>query len=377
MKSRTSDKKIGVFSVLLVCEGQNTERMYFNELEKYLAENFKSIYPNGIKFSIFPYVVEEDKVDEKKQFLSRKVGKRRSLKFESIISDDVEEEYSAAPIRWVRYAQKKAEDSGYNEAWSVFDYDNRDIDLIKQAYNLADKPIGKDDPKVGIAYSSYSFEYWLLLHYELYLKYLGHSECKHSKKREIVNCANQETPKKEDCKGLKCLGGYMRSKGYEVGFYNKSVRSTFPAVEKFIKRAIFHSTFVRSQPANLDKEIWEMRPVTTMDKLIEGLIKFPYKIRWGFEKNRIVAKGNILEWSLGENNYFNLKVSCASRKTVLIAKGEIQLLDLNFEECLAFERIVIQDGERSRELRKNISQSKAIPVYISVIVGREFFISGL
>lgn len=374
MKARSANKKTSVYSVLIVCEGQNTEPKYFAEFAKYLNENFRTEYPNGIEFSIFPYDIDEIEIDKGNQFLVRKVGKRKVLNFESIITDDVEDDYCSAPERWVRYAQKKAENSGFNEVWSVFDYDNRAATLIERAYQLANMPIDEDGGIVKIAYSSYSFEYWLLLHYELCLNYLAYSECKDSD-REIINCSGNKSPKTGDCKGKKCLGGYLRANGYEVGFYNKSTKSTFPAIEKYINKARYNATHVRSQPKNVNKNIWEIMPVTTVDTLIDSLIKYPFSIKWKFESNSIKTSDFILDWSIDKKNILGIHISPLLNKTILISKDDVKLLNIDFEEYLIPEKILIKEDKKYSFKKIDISKLHIKAIYISIKYKNSIYIN--
>lgn len=375
MITRVSRKKNSVYSVLIVCEGQNSERKYFEEFEKYLNENFQAIYPNGIKFIVFPVYPFEETIDDAGQFLTRKTNKRNVYNFESVINEDIEDKYFPAPVRWVRYAQKQAENSGFNLVWSVFDYDNRPLDKIKEAYELADESTDSDDGVVHISFSSYSFEYWLLLHYELCLKYIGHSECR--EKKVNINCGTFKHSNPKDCKGTKCLGGYLRVNGYDVGYYNKSTKSTFPALVDFINKARYHSNYVKSLPANAHKEIWEMKPVTTVDNLIDILINFKYKINWQFDKCRIVAKKFILTWSINDKKILRFDVSPIQKNIVLINRGEIKLMNINFDEYLINERVFI-NGEKGYTSDGYDVHSYENPfVYISVIEGDIIHVSEL
>jgi hypothetical protein len=221
MISREHKLRKGAYSVLIVCEGQNTEPSYFSKFQNYLNEKYKSEYPDGIYFSIFPYPQEEKEIiDLENQLFTRVKQKQEIQNFAAIINEDVEDEFLAEPTRWVRFAQKNSVNAGFNELWSVFDYDNRPVAEIKKAFDLA-RNTELENGNVKIAYSSYSFEYWLLLHYELFDTYIAGSECKDKNGKEI-GCSRKGCTNSNNCNGTKCLGGYMRSKSYEVSNYNKT-----------------------------------------------------------------------------------------------------------------------------------------------------------
>jgi len=114
-------------SIYIVCEGTNTERIYF---ERIAQEN--DVFE---KYAITVYPSEEDQIKA-----SKKEG-------ESIKTD---------AVNLVKLA--KQEINNYDEVWAVFD---------KDGYTKHEKAFS-DAQKHGIklGFSSIAFEHWILLHYE-------------------------------------------------------------------------------------------------------------------------------------------------------------------------------------------------------------------
>ena len=369
MISRKSGSIKGKYTVLIVCEGQNTEPAYFSKFETYLNSNYSHEYPKGISFTIFPFPPEETQIrNEADQFTTRTKNKKELQNPEKIINDDIEDQYRPEPTRWVRYAQKKAENSGFNEVWSVFDYDNRADDEIKTAFDLADNE-EFDFGKVKIAFSSYSFEYWLLLHYELFEKNLIASECK-DENRDEINCGDATCAHPNNCKGIYCLGGYLRSQLYDVGFYNKTKDSTFPALIDKIKIARYNSVYVRHLPKNTGLETWTIKPITTMDKLIDGLTKEPNLIYWHYEKGKIALKNIEIKASKNEK-YIQVEIIRKSTSSFILPSGKIKILDLVYNEIPINVRVQIITDTPFILPQIDILNLGLTPKYISVEIDRK------
>jgi hypothetical protein len=131
-------RKIG-FTVLIVCEGEKTERIYFNNYRRRNA---------GIRVEI-PNTSETD------------------------------------PINLLRHAILKADELGITKkngsVWVVFDCDaNRDRDLLR-VKSLANKN------KINIIFSNPSFEIWYLLHYVHSTANLSNANLKRELKKYIPN----------------------------------------------------------------------------------------------------------------------------------------------------------------------------------------------
>src|SRR6476661_4571986 len=128
-KQRKKKGKQLNYSIYIVCEGTNTEPIYFKaiaEQEDVVKEYRVTVYPS-----------EEDQIKA-----SKKEG-------ESIKTD---------AVNLVKIAKREREINNYNEVWVVFDKDG--YTKHEEAFLYA-KTHG-----VKVAFSSIAFEHWILLHYE-------------------------------------------------------------------------------------------------------------------------------------------------------------------------------------------------------------------
>lgn len=368
MSSRIKNDRQGKHSVLVVCEGENTEPAYFFEFEKFLLKSYSDKYPNGIKFKILPFPPEERKSLLENQEFSR-VKKKQELKnFATLINDDIEEGFFAEPVRWVRFAQKQAEGGGYNQIWSVFDYDNRNDDQLKRAFDQSLEPINGTDEKVNIAYSSYSFEYWLLLHYECCDFYIAGSECRDGDDK--IDCGTTGNVHSDNCNGAECLGGYLRSKSYEVGFYNKSEKSTFPEIVNMVDCARNNSLYVREHPKNSGLEVWKIKPVTTMHILIDKLTKEDLFRIWHYEIGKVSLQNFDLV-VIREGKNISIEVVRKVNITIVIPMGKIKIYSKEYREFPINIRVQITSEEKFNLPQINIEEIGFDPKYASVEIERK------
>jgi len=363
----------GVYTVLIVSEGSNTEPSYFESLKKYLNENYEDLYPNGIDFTIFPYSPEKleliEAEDENDLFVRRR-GNRPIIQPAVIINEDIEDQYKSEPLRWVRYAQKEAEGAGYDQVWAVFDYDNRPDKTIEKTLKLSKKRDG-DYPNIGIAYSSYSFEYWLVLHYELFIKNLEKSECKDEDKNSILCGTNVN---QNDCQGSKCLSGYLSNKDQNLRGIIKSKKSTFPYVEQHIFKACIRAEYILNLPENTGKKLYEKKPVTTVNKLITSLITTFPKITWSYDGK--INFGNYeINSSINQNSLL-LNLETNGKETILIKKNMIKIYDKELIEFNSNKSRILEAKEASKQiLQINLKDMNLLPLYFSIEVNNTLYIT--
>ena len=103
-------------TILIVCEGENTEPSYF-----------------------------------------------RQFKLSSATIKPVGEGYNT--ISLVKRAVQLSKEKSYDQVWCVFDADPKP-DNPKQAKNFNDAVILAESKGFGIAYSNQAFEYWLIIHFD-------------------------------------------------------------------------------------------------------------------------------------------------------------------------------------------------------------------
>ena len=127
-------------------------------------------------------------------------GKKRKVKTGG---NELAEETIAGvpPLKWVLYARKILSE-GVDESWAVYDKDEHP--KHEEAFVEANRII--DGKKVNIAFSSRSFEYYLLLHFEYIYYRFEETECGERIKgnKHIYECGTGKYPDK-DCGGRVCI----------------------------------------------------------------------------------------------------------------------------------------------------------------------------
>jgi hypothetical protein len=215
MNSRKTKRKLRQLkqTIYIVCEGTNTERIYFEEIAQQ-----DDVYE---KYDITVYPSEEDQIKA-----STKEG-------ESIKTD---------AVNLVKRAKEEI-NNNYNEVWAVFD---------KDGYTKHEKAFS-DAQKHGIklAFSSIAFEHWILLHYE-------QNRTAFPKSQNVIDYLEQ--------------AGYFPgySKKANILIYDTLKDLTKTAIEN---AAWLRMEMVKNLAA-CDNKIYELNPYTTVDELVMKLLDF-------------------------------------------------------------------------------------------------------
>ena len=198
-------------SIYIVCEGTNTERIYFEEIAQQ-----KDVFD---KYAITVYPSEEE----------QKKSKTGGL---TIYTD---------AVNLVKLAQKEIDN--YDEVWAVFDKNG--YTKHQEVFSTANKRT----KKVNIAFSSIAFEHWILLHYEK-------NQTGFLKSQEISDYLNSQ--------------GYFLnySKKANISVYLKIQDQTQTAIEN---AAWLRREMAKNLAACGDK-IYELNPYVTVDKLVMKLL---------------------------------------------------------------------------------------------------------
>lgn len=213
-------------SIYIVCEGTNTERIYFEAIAQQ-----EDVFD---KYAIKVYPSEEDQ-----RTASKKEG-------ESIKTD---------AVNLVTLAKRAKEEIKYDEVWAVFD---------KDGYTKHEKAFS-DAQKHGIklAFSSIAFEHWILLHYE-------QNRTAFPKSQNVID--------------------YLEQAGYFTGYSKKADISIYPRLQNLTKTAIENAAWLRMEMAkNIaagDDKIYELNPYTTVDKLVMKLLDFN-PVTYGYIKETL------------------------------------------------------------------------------------------
>lgn len=323
MARKYQKKSLDNSSIVIVCEGTETENQYL----KKLAE--ESVY------SEYRVVPEPNEIVDKKAKKSRKRKVRQLEKGDSgvftgseyyvglpEIDEPTYNTYNCEPRKWVRATQLFMERQGYAEGWAVYDLDNKS-GRTNERHRIAREDASRVE-NLHIAFSSYSIEEWFLLHFERNPKAFDCSECKYKKDghhKENVgyggsNCIYQE----KNCHGEKCLSGYLREKGYIVE-YSKNKGEDY--VERTIEKLhIACVNAVWSRSLKQEVQPFECNPYTDIDKLILRLLgkENDMDICWiNIDKEFKAGSSTLIIRKVGQQ----IKLECLSKTGFLVEPDSI------------------------------------------------------
>ena len=150
--------------IRIICEGEKTEPLFFTALcERYVTTK-------GIDARTVPQAPVTDETEELSTERGSYKGKKRQVK--QLPAEDAPVISGAPPLKWVVYARRLLSE-GVDEAWAVYDKDKHP--KHKEAIEEAEKIV--NGKRVGIAFTSRSFEYYLLLHFEYLYREFQETEC--------------------------------------------------------------------------------------------------------------------------------------------------------------------------------------------------------
>lgn len=159
------------------------------------------------------------------------------------------------PIGLIEEAITARKVNGYDEAWVVFDRDRERDKEIDSATILA------NENNISIAFSSISFEHWILLHYERNIFAFERSDCE--SRRDVC-----------DCDGEKCVSKYIIMHFYPK--FKKGYSLLYDDLKELEKDALMNAAWLRliqfSNSSNNNKYI--LNPYTDNDLLISKLLNY-------------------------------------------------------------------------------------------------------
>jgi len=263
MARASENKRHSKYVIRIVCEGDKTEPLFFTDLCSQFYGDSKDFDVRTIPQPNIP--VEDADTDSSRGSYKGKKRKVKSGGQKDVAEDEVIT--GVPPLKWVLYARKIMSE-GVDESWAVYDKDEHP--KHEEAMAEANKII--DGKKVNIAFSSRSFEYYLLLHFEYLYHSFDATECgeKIKGKKQIYECGTGKNPDK-DCDGKKCINGYARKHGYWME--SKSSVSTFPLVKDKLLKGMINACRLRTESdSKTDEPIYKRNPYTNVDILVGRLI---------------------------------------------------------------------------------------------------------
>ena len=316
-------------NLVIVCEGTDTEYLYFSELKNYVESN----YPD--RFCAIKVVpVPEEIIKEKNP---KRVGQVRRMndaplyhyycKYEKSAADYAQ--YRAQPTRYVREAALFMQEDGFTEGWAVFDNDKH------PAHEAAFKYAAQDH--VGIAFSSYSFEEWLLAHFERCPKAFQHSECKVADK--VLFCGSADAAV-GDCHGDTCIGGRLREQGY-IPDYSKNGKGVFGHYTLgMLRNAMINAAWLRYRS---DGGLWERNPYTDVDVLVARMLDEQSTYTWYSKECTFGFAGSHIKVEEAGNG--GIVLTNVGNMTILIRDVENMFLDKDLAPIATSGRILLSPGD--------------------------------
>lgn len=290
MRSRKQFKR----TLLIVCEGSETEPNYFNYLKSIALE--KEIWSS---ISIYPIPKQEEGVTyqpNKRKKQKFKASKEEDNRFKAFLQQVYEateakqlyESYKSQPSRYVKEAQERIAEEGFDEAWAVFDQDlgdNQGTEELKKSFDLQNTPVKvlEKDYYVQIAFSSRSFEYWIILHFGKTILAYNKTTCKETieKKDFYFDCGKKNNIHPKNCNGTICLVGYIRAHLYP-NFEKSQLIQMMNILQSKSDFAIENASWLRFQMNKRfpKSPIYELNPYTNVDKLVKSILGIKTKYVW-------------------------------------------------------------------------------------------------
>lgn len=331
MARQSEDTKHSKYVIRIICEGEKTEPLFFTSLcDKLLDESHEA---ENWDVKTIP---QPDIPEEKPSASARGWYKNKKRKIKGKMPVEERELAGQPPLSWVLLSRKKLKE-GVDEAWAVFDKDEHPA--RQAAFEEAKKD---DDGKiVHIAFSSRSFEYYLLLHFEYLYYTFQATECgeRADGKKVYYDCMTKKA-KEKACHGERCINGYARLEEYWTE--SKTSQSIFPLVEERLRAGIINANRLRAQSdIKEDCPIYDRNPYTDVDRLVCRLTHTKV-IAYG-EECLFNDSGDELHFKM----YKNVIVVCnRSSHRVVIPNGMLKKYCWENDHCENLsDRIILSVGE--------------------------------
>jgi hypothetical protein len=186
-------------------------------------------------------------------------------RIKEIMGDDDEWKYSVTvdireivdgskqdPVGMVKEAKKSLKD--YSEVWVVFDKDRERDDRNLEAIELANKS------KIKVAFSSISFEEWVLLHFEKSTTAFKRSDCE-SRGETCI------------CNGTVCASSYIKLNHYPA--YIKGKAKLYDDLSDKRDIALEYTAWLKYHHSPIT-DYHLLNPYTDVDNLVAQLFELPH-----------------------------------------------------------------------------------------------------
>lgn len=360
MVRQSEDTKQSKYVIRIICEGEKTEPLFFTSLcDRLIDESYEM---NHWDVKTIP---QPDIPEEKPSVSDRGWYKTKNRKTKGKEPKQKRELTGQPPLNWVHLSRKKLKE-GVDEAWAVFDKDEHPA--RKAAFEEAERVV--DGKIVHIAFSSRSFEYYLLLHFEYLYHAFQATECgeRINGKKVYYDCMTEDA-KDKACHGERCINGYARLKEYWKE--SKTSQSTFPLVEKRLRVGIINANKLRTQSSLTENcPIYDRNPYTDVDRLVCRLIR-----------TQIIPYGELcILQNFGDELHFkisnNVMVVCnRSSHKVIMPDGLLKRYSRKSNICENLNERVILSVNESKSWELNLDDSEVVLIERSAVHPEYIFLS--
>ena len=321
----------------IICEGESTENNFCKDFIEYLENNnYRGCHKKDVIILPPPRENDAQPLQNARTIKKTRISNSGNVSLHII--------NGKPPLKWVQTGVEALKI--YNEVWVLFDNDNHPA--RKEAFDLA-KRERDNGGKLNIAYSSWSFEYFLLQHFE----FLYHSfhRTEHRIHDDICNCCTANS-QKGACNGIlddpnlpACISGYARKQGYWIDSKDGNIFGIIPNIWKGICNA-YHvkwQTIFNDWRIEEDKRlsIYDQNPyldtyriilrlmnvreldyynsIETKDKLNIKIVGSDLVIHNGSNKSYIILPQHIVRFRfvLDDNDKLHYEKTCDCNRHVL------------------------------------------------------------
>jgi hypothetical protein len=266
-------KRVPPKTIFIACEGKNTEPIYFERIKEHIEDD------NIFALTIYP--------------------------------DRDNDNHKSDPIGLIKEAQKRIND--FDEVWVVYDKDG--YTKHKEALSLAENEIC--DKVVNIAFSSISFEHWVLLHFEknadLFIK-----------SQEIIDQK------------------FIANENYFPSYSKRGDIDIYPKIKDLTNLALENTAWLRYiKKADITSNpIFDVNPFTDVDVLVKKLFNIDENISY-YLIGDIMSFDDVNIRANYVNGKLNFEINNASLNAIVLNEIQFSVVGNDSEKSLIFGNQVL------------------------------------
>lgn len=331
--------------LVVICEGTDTEYNYFREAIDWAISQGHFPFRRHVLLQSTSEYIKNNPGDRK---LNNLHGNRKELRYYTKQEESQADydKYCGQPTRYLREAQLFLDQDGYEEGWAVFDKDHH-------SDHAGARELLQKDKRLHAAFSSYSFEQWLLCHFERNCHPYEKSECDKPAGLKMHICG-KSTGRSDDCMGQECLGGHLRQQGY-IPDYDKAGRGYFMSHTlidgRISETALVNAAWTRTGVS--EETCYMKNPYTDADALVKRIVDDKRCHYWGFPDGTSMEFDGT-EISISRESGCLLLTNTGPRQ-LFIANGNVCYLDpqTHKETNRHSGAIILRTGESKKLSERN------------------------